>query len=227
MILTIRRRYGQALPHEKFGIGRVLALSSFVLPLFIYGVGKSNAEEFESLRPLIEARRGSLGFNQSSARQALYYLLRTVQIITALLFVASPLSLRAGTVAGAIASITFALPQPEAVRIAQKLHKNELDSPWFHSNPEREFRLCRQTPAEFGARPVSSEHGMVVWCIIRRADGAVEPFFLPAGDEIDDFDEELVRLFDQLRDRSSRTSVNSPSTAPASDRLQTGRSSFS
>ena len=74
------------------------------------------------------------------------------------------------------------------------------DSQWFHNNPEREFRLRRQTPAEFETWPVPLEPGMTAWCVIRKADGAVEAFALPEGDEMDDHDEELVRLFDQLRD---------------------------
>lgn len=76
----------------------------------------------------------------------------------------------------------------------------EIDSQWFHSNPEREFRLRRQPPAEFQAWPVPPEPGMVAWCIIRRRDGFVEQFALPEGDEMDDYDGELAALFDQLRD---------------------------
>lgn len=79
----------------------------------------------------------------------------------------------------------------------------EIDSQWFHNNPDREFRLRRQPPAEFQAWPVPPEAGMVAWCIIRRSDGAVEQFALPEGDEMDDYDEELAGLFDQLRDRSA------------------------
>lgn len=76
----------------------------------------------------------------------------------------------------------------------------EIDSQWFHSNPDREFRLRRPTPAEFGAWPVSLEPGMTAWCIIRKADGGLEAFAFPEGDDLDDYDEELARLFDQLRD---------------------------
>lgn len=79
----------------------------------------------------------------------------------------------------------------------------ELDSQWFHNNPDREFRLRRQSPAEFQAWPVPPEPGMAAWCIIRKADGAVEAFALPVGDEMDDYDEELMQLFDQLRDRTA------------------------
>ncbi|EHP94974.1 hypothetical protein [Methylorubrum extorquens] len=76
----------------------------------------------------------------------------------------------------------------------------ELDSQWFHNNPDREYRMRRQPPAEFQAWPVPPEPGMVAWCIIRRRDGAVEQFALPEGDEMDDYDGELAALFDQLRD---------------------------
>lgn len=77
----------------------------------------------------------------------------------------------------------------------------DIDRQWFHSNPDREFRMRRQTPAEFKAWPIPPQLGMVAWCIIRKADGAAEEFALSDGDETDDDDEELVRLFDQLRDR--------------------------
>ncbi len=76
----------------------------------------------------------------------------------------------------------------------------EIDSQWFHSNPDREFLLRRQTAVEFGTWPVALEPGMTAWCIIRKADGAMEAFALPEGDSLDDHDEELARLFDQLRD---------------------------
>lgn len=76
----------------------------------------------------------------------------------------------------------------------------EIDSQWFHSNPDREYRMRRQPPAEFQAWPVPPKPGMVAWCIIRRSDGAAEQFALPEGDEMDDYDGELAALFDQLRD---------------------------
>ncbi|MBA9069927.1 hypothetical protein FHR71_003688 [Methylobacterium sp. RAS18] len=76
----------------------------------------------------------------------------------------------------------------------------EIDSQWFHNNPDREYRMRRQPPAEFQAWPVPPEPGMVAWCIIRRRDGAVEQFALPEGDEMDDYDGELAALFGQLRD---------------------------
>ncbi|KQT56095.1 hypothetical protein ASG52_24565 [Methylobacterium sp. Leaf456] len=75
----------------------------------------------------------------------------------------------------------------------------EIDSQWFHSNPEREFRLRRQTPAEFGAWPVALEPGMTAWCIIRKSDGALEAFALPEGETWDDYDEELAPFFKRLR----------------------------
>lgn len=79
----------------------------------------------------------------------------------------------------------------------------DIDSQWFHNNPDREFRLRRQTPAEFDAWPAPPESGMVAWCIIRKMDGAAEEFALADGDELDDYDVELVRLSDQLRDRTA------------------------
>ncbi|PZP70155.1 MAG: hypothetical protein DI590_11330 [Methylorubrum populi] len=43
----------------------------------------------------------------------------------------------------------------------------EIDSQWFHNNPDREFRLRHQPPAEFQAWPVPPEPGMVAWCLSR------------------------------------------------------------
>lgn len=50
----------------------------------------------------------------------------------------------------------------------------EIDSQWFHNNPDREFRLRRQPPAEFQAWPVPPEPGMVAWCLSRAEQQVVE-----------------------------------------------------
>lgn len=80
------------------------------------------------------------------------------------------------------------------------MHATEIDSLWFHSNSEKQFRLRRQTPAEIQQWPVPLEAGHTAWCIIRREDGALEAFGLPEGDTWDDYDEELAPFFEQLRE---------------------------
>lgn len=79
------------------------------------------------------------------------------------------------------------------------MHATEIDSLWFHSNPERQFRLRRQTPAEVEKWPVPLDAGHTAWCIIRRDDGVLEAFGLPEGDTWGDDDEELAPFFAQLR----------------------------
>ncbi|MCP2083950.1 UNVERIFIED_ORG: hypothetical protein J2W74_005215 [Methylorubrum zatmanii] len=75
---------------------------------------------------------------------------------------------------------------------------SELDSQWFHNNPDREFRLRRQTPAEFAAWAIPPKPEWTAWCIIRKEDGAVAPFGLRVGDTWGDCDEELAPLFEDV-----------------------------
>lgn len=76
----------------------------------------------------------------------------------------------------------------------------DLDRLYFGAHPERNYRLRRQTPAELADRPDRPDQGFEPWCIIRRADGAVEPFALQAGTALDDNDPELLALFDSLQE---------------------------
>jgi hypothetical protein len=79
------------------------------------------------------------------------------------------------------------------------MHATEIDSLWFHSNPERQFRLRRQMPAEIEQWHVPPGEGQAAWCVIRREDGALEAFGLPEGETWEDEDEELAPFFAQLR----------------------------
>ncbi|MCJ2128254.1 DUF417 family protein [Methylobacterium sp. E-045] len=91
------------------GIGRVLALAGVVLPLFMIGILKFTAVEVEALKPVIGGTPWLAWLYSAFGEPGASYLLGTVEILTALLFVASPWSARAGTVAGAIGSLTFAV----------------------------------------------------------------------------------------------------------------------
>lgn len=79
------------------------------------------------------------------------------------------------------------------------MHANDLDSAWFHSNPDREYRLRRQTPAELVLWPVPPREGLTGWCIIRRTDGGVELFAMTTGETWGDCDDELAPFFNDLR----------------------------
>ena len=75
----------------------------------------------------------------------------------------------------------------------------DFDSAWFHSNPDRAYRLRRQTPGEVAQWAVPPGSSVTAWCIIRRTDGALEAFGLPDDDTWDDHDEELAEFFETLR----------------------------
>ncbi|KQT89882.1 hypothetical protein ASG60_09450 [Methylobacterium sp. Leaf469] len=79
------------------------------------------------------------------------------------------------------------------------MHATDIDSLWFHDNPERQFRLRRQTPAEIRQWPVPPDATQTAWCVIRREDGALEAFGLAEGDTWDDADDELAPFFAKLR----------------------------
>lgn len=75
----------------------------------------------------------------------------------------------------------------------------DIDDIWFRTNPDREYRLRRQTPAELEKWPVPPGYGFTGWCIIRRADRAVELFAIAENATWDDYDFELSQFFNELR----------------------------
>ncbi|GJE60750.1 DUF417 family protein [Methylobacterium trifolii] len=89
--------------------GRTIALTGVVLPLFMIGILKFTQIEVEALKPLISGTPWLAWLYPVFGEAGASYLLGTVEIITALLFVASPMSARAGVVAGAIGTMTFAV----------------------------------------------------------------------------------------------------------------------
>lgn len=75
-----------------------------------------------------------------------------------------------------------------------------IDRMWFRSNPGREYRLRRQTPAEIARWPVQPDPDFDAWCIVRRSDEATEVFALKTGATCDNYDLELGLFFDHLRE---------------------------
>lgn len=89
--------------------GRVVALAGVVLPLLMIGVLKFTQIEIDALKPIIGGTPWLAWLYPVFGEAGASYLLGTVEIITAALFVASPWSARAGVVAGALGSLTFAV----------------------------------------------------------------------------------------------------------------------
>ncbi|TIL38940.1 DUF417 family protein [Mesorhizobium sp.] len=90
-------------------VGRAVTLLGVVLPLLLIGILKFTAIEIEALRPFVENTPWlawlypALGFAGAS------YFLGVVELVTALLLIASVRSVWAGLVGGAIGSVIFAL----------------------------------------------------------------------------------------------------------------------
>lgn len=89
--------------------GRAIALAGVVLPLFMIGILKFTAIEIEALKPVIGGTPWLAWLYRVFGEAGTSYLLGTVEIATALLFVASPRSARAGALAGAVGALTFAV----------------------------------------------------------------------------------------------------------------------
>ena len=88
--------------------GRGLALVGVVLPLLAIGALKFTQIEINALKPLISGTPWLAWLYPLLGEAGTSYLLGTVEIITAGLFVASLWSSRAGVMAGALGSLTFA-----------------------------------------------------------------------------------------------------------------------
>lgn len=81
------------------------------------------------------------------------------------------------------------------------------DRAWFLAHPNRAYRV-RPVPhedANFWMRPAAID--LYLWCVIRRADGAIRYFTMPAYAALDDTDDELGPAFAQLpaREESAPT----------------------
>ena len=88
--------------------GRILALAGVVLPLLMIGVLKFTQIEVEALKPIIGGTPWLAWLYVVFGEAGASYLLGTTEIITAILFIASPWSARMGVAAGALGSLTFA-----------------------------------------------------------------------------------------------------------------------
>lgn len=87
--------------------GRTVALAGVVLPLFLIGILKFTAVEIEVLKPLISGTPWLAWLYPVFGEAGASYLLGVVEVIAALLLIASPWSARAAVAGGAIASAIF------------------------------------------------------------------------------------------------------------------------
>ncbi|MGA0598681.1 DUF417 family protein [Enterovirga sp. CN4-39] len=87
--------------------GRVLAVAGVVLPLLMIGALKFTQIEIDALKPIINGTPWLAWLYAVLGEAGASYLLGTVEIITAALFIASPWSARAGVAAGALGTVTF------------------------------------------------------------------------------------------------------------------------
>lgn len=87
--------------------GRVVALIGLVLPLLLIGGLKFTQFEVEALKPLIGGTPWLAWMYPVFGEAGASYLLGVVEIVTALLLIASPWSPRAGVVGGALGGLTF------------------------------------------------------------------------------------------------------------------------
>jgi uncharacterized membrane protein YkgB len=89
-------------------VGRGIALAGVVLPLLLIGALKFTVIEIEALKPLISGTPWLAWLYAVFGEAGASYLLGVVEIITAILLVASPWWPRAGVLGGALATLTFA-----------------------------------------------------------------------------------------------------------------------
>lgn len=89
-------------------VGRGVALTGVVLPLFMIGILKFTQVEIEALKPLISGTPWLAWLYPVLGEAGASYLLGVVEIATALLFVLSPWSAKAGVAAGVLGALTFA-----------------------------------------------------------------------------------------------------------------------
>jgi uncharacterized membrane protein YkgB len=97
-----------ALSRRLATVGRGLALAGVVLPLLLIGILKFTQFEVEALKPLISGTPWLAWLYSVFGYAGTSYLLGVVELITAVLLVASPWSARAGLIGGALGALTFA-----------------------------------------------------------------------------------------------------------------------
>ena len=87
--------------------GRIVALIGVVLPLVMIGILKFTQIEIEALKPLIGGTPWLAWMYPVFGEARASYLLGVVELVTALLLIASPWSRRAGVAGGALGTLTF------------------------------------------------------------------------------------------------------------------------
>jgi reactive chlorine resistance protein C len=97
------------LPKRLMFAGRGLALAGVILPLFLIGILKFTQIEIDALKPLIGGTPWLAWLYPVFGEAGASYLLGTVELVTVMLFAASPWSARAGVAAGALGTLTFAV----------------------------------------------------------------------------------------------------------------------
>jgi uncharacterized membrane protein YkgB len=88
-------------------MGRVVALIGLVLPLLLIGGLKFTQFEIEGLKPMIGGTPWLAWMYPVFGEAGASYLLGVVEIVTALLLIASPWLPRAGVAGGALGGLTF------------------------------------------------------------------------------------------------------------------------
>jgi reactive chlorine resistance protein C len=87
--------------------GRTIALAGVILPLFLIGILKFTPIEVEALKPLIGGTPWLAWLYPVFGETGAAALLGVVEVITAVLLLASPWSARAGILGGAVGTLTF------------------------------------------------------------------------------------------------------------------------
>lgn len=102
--------YLNARPADRLTLtaGRVISLAGVVLPLLLIGILKFTQVEIEALKPLINGTPWLAWLYSVFGFAGTSYLLGVVELFTAVLFIASFWSVRAGLAAGALGALTFA-----------------------------------------------------------------------------------------------------------------------
>jgi uncharacterized membrane protein YkgB len=89
-------------------VGRAVALTGVVAPLFLIGMFKFTQVEVDALKPLISATPWLSWLYPLFGEALTSYLLGVVELVAAALLIGSIWSARAGMIGSAIATLTFA-----------------------------------------------------------------------------------------------------------------------
>ena len=96
-----------SIPHKLLGIGRQIAVLGVVMPLLMIGLLKFTSIEVEALKPLISQTPWLAWLYAVFGETKTSYLLGVVEILAAVLLVASRWSAKAAIAGGALCTLTF------------------------------------------------------------------------------------------------------------------------